>query len=357
MTATINDTGADVRRAIERTWNRLAKPGGEDPLPPKWLDELAHAVEAQQPGGEMAGQLARQRAQLAEGSEALAAARQRLEHGAEALQEAAVERDELRSENARLADQLEAKQRELEQLGQQHAETLRVSVELDADDQAATVERDQLRLEVDQLRAQLNAGADIDAIRRDEHDRVLAERDQLRDKLATALKNGRPRHQSHQHAYPQPAPDSLPEPCECGKPFPRALFDDPDDDEVAEYQLAGWDELWARVADDLAAAGWAEGDKPDPGFTRRDVDGATYLIPAAEEQTAPPPVGREAKRSTDNALRVSRKGRPLAECGTESGYRRHRKDGEEACQACKTAAAKAVRDRKAAKKAAAEVAG
>lgn len=39
--------------------------------------------------------------------------------------------------------------------------------------------------------------------------------------------------------------------------------------------------------------------------------------------------------------------RKVAECGTPSGYRRHRKNGEDACIACKAATAKYNRERNA----------
>ena len=36
--------------------------------------------------------------------------------------------------------------------------------------------------------------------------------------------------------------------------------------------------------------------------------------------------------------------RPIAECGTRSGYKRHRANGEEACALCKSAQNEAVKE-------------
>lgn len=261
-----------------------------------------------------------------------------------------------------LLDQVEAQQRELERLGRDHADVLQRNLDLES-------ARDVHRAELDQ---------------------IVVERDQLRTKLAAALKAGRPRlatHKKqesgeHRHAYPQATPDELPGDCECGKPWPRALFDADEDDE-AGHTLTGWDLLFEELRDDVAALGWPDdapivdapapvsisGPRPetvsdnnrqpasidaepapqleqgrrgqphDDGGEEHGLTGAPIaMVPAV----AAPPVEREAKRST----------RRPARCGTTSGYSRHRYLGEDACQPCKDASAKAARERYAAKTAA-----
>ena len=46
------------------------------------------------------------------------------------------------------------------------------------------------------------------------------------------------------------------------------------------------------------------------------------------------------------AIRLGRRPRPYIRHGTETGYKQHRKVGEEACQACKQAHSAAVQQRK-----------
>lgn len=363
--------GFDVRGLLERTDARMARKNGDDPLPPETIDAFAQAVEAQLPklngngaGGSSATVVAALERDIAEAKSLAASVRSERDRLAMRLQEVQIdlaaarqELEQLRRDGGRaveivgetgarvtaLQDQLDAQQTELEKLGREHGKSLQENLQL--------TER-------------------VDA-QRDELDAVNAERDQLRTKLGEALKAGRPRHTAtpvHEHRYPQAAPDELPGPCECGKPFPRALFDDPEDDEVAGYELTGWDEQWEQIRAELEQLGWPDGDEP-PGEVDPDAFGAAgYLVtpstdaaPALElaaaeatelgNKVSAEPVEREAKRST--RARV-------AECGTESGYARHRRNDEDACTPCKQAIAAAQKRRSDAKKAresAGEVAG
>ena len=49
----------------------------------------------------------------------------------------------------------------------------------------------------------------------------------------------------------------------------------------------------------------------------------------------------EGKAKRTNTLNVNR---PVAECGTRSGYKRHRANGEEACGECKHAQNEAIKE-------------
>lgn len=347
MTATVNGT-ADVRRALERTWNRLAKPGGEDPLPPRWLDELAHAVEAQQPDGGQADDTAALRAdierlfnerlkleeqagEMAEEIERLRAApgdevvvqrmRRQLSESAAAEISARAERDKAR-------EQLQDARIELAEAKQQPAGTADTALR----DREMAELADQVEDVVRQLARMRLAYESARSGRRDarhQADEWYAMWDELADEHI-ALK------QDHSHAYPLDIGTGERADCDCGKPWPRDLREDLDDEWLDVPEPV--DALMSQLRHELD--GWpvtADGEPVPTAKLTDDADGRVFFdVP---EQIAPPAAG-EAKRQ-----------RKVAACGTPSGYGRHRRNGEDACPPCKQAVNAAVRIRKAAKKA------
>lgn len=343
MTATVNQAG-DVRRTLERTWNRLAKPGGEDPLPERWLDELAHAVEAQMPNGGQADDTAALRADVEQLRGALASAM--------------AERNQFRIDCSQLADQLEAKQREVERLGRVHDELLGKIRDLEARQEElgrqnadALADREDLQELFDLQHRRMGAATEL--WRAEEPDeRALVSPDLgallewLMERTAPATE---PQHgHEHRHAWELDPESGLFVDCSCELPYPRDLVDVEDDElsPVAEPL----DEFMLQLRQELEQVGFPSRLDAEPAteLLVTDQHGAVYITPPPDEQTEPP-VEREAKRST----------RKVAECGTASGYARHRRDDEDACDACKAATARAKRERVAQRKAAAagEVAG
>lgn len=77
----------------------------------------------------------------------------------------------------------------------------------------------------------------------------------LRQKLRRATERLE-RAEQHEHFYPWPDPAKPPEPCACGRLWPRLL--DEDTEEV-EPDLEPWDALWARLRVDLADWGQVAG--------------------------------------------------------------------------------------------------
>lgn len=345
MTATVHGT-ADVRRAIERAWDRL----GEDPLPPEHLDALAHAAEVQMPNGqadievlradverlfnerlkleEQAGEMAeeierlraapgdevelqRMRRQLSESAAAEISARAERDKAREQLQDARIELVEAKqrpagtADTARLAsdlaDDLADEQREIERLGRVHTELLGKIRDLEA----------------------------VGAASAQELQRRFAVIEQLRDEL-----EARPKEwvTEHRHAWELDPESGRFLDCSCELPYPRDLIDVEDDDQSTVAEPL--DEFMQQLRQELD--GW-----PDTDDGRCPIGCGAVSNTCACEAEESIPIDKPH-------------GRTPAKCGTESGYRRHRDNGEDACRDCKQAVAAAAKRRKAAKKARAE---
>lgn len=172
-----------MRVALERAANR-AHDDGEDEVSQDVLDALITAAEQQSDGS-------------------------------------AEQVKQLREENGRLADDVAARQRSLEETEQTVAQ-LRRELRTAVDEGAAVAERvNKLRVENNELR---------EAVK-------VAE--------AAAQVAASPQ---HTHAYPWDAPDELPGPCGCGKPFPG----DTDEGDEVEPELTPWGELMLTVRTELA---------------------------------------------------------------------------------------------------------
>lgn len=136
----------------------------------------------------------------------------------------------LRQENVELADQIADRQRQLDDLGRQHAEALQRNL---------------------QLTEQLDAGSDVDSLRRDELDAVIAERDELRAEVGRLRQATRtPPEPEHKHEYEWVRPDEPTQRCSCGKVNPRLAVEE--SDEEIEPDLTPWDELIEQVRYELA---------------------------------------------------------------------------------------------------------
>lgn len=149
----------------------------------------------------------------------VAAAEQQVDGSAEQVQQ-------LREENGRLADDVAARQRSIEET--EHT--------------------------VAQLRRELRTAVDEGAASAERLTKLRAENAELREAVESAKAAAQvAASPQHVHAYPWDAPDELPGPCECGKPFPG----DTDEGEDVEPELTPWDELMLAVRAELAD--WPEG--------------------------------------------------------------------------------------------------
>ncbi|GAB3376389.1 hypothetical protein [Amycolatopsis echigonensis] len=197
----------DLDGALARADRRYATRFGDDPAPREYLDALANAVRPflTEP------KTSRDSAPDSERETALASVAA-----------------ELRVDNARLADQLQAEQDKTKRLTAE-LEQARAAIEGKNEalrEHAATVER---------LRAEL-ADAERD---RDAAHAALDEQDAARV-------------EPHQHRYPWPDPSRLPEPCECGREYPRAV--PPPTRAAADPEPEPWGGLLGQVRGELR--GW-----------------------------------------------------------------------------------------------------
>lgn len=226
MTST--ETAVDWTVVLRRVDTKLAKRTGDDPLPVETIAAFARAVEdhaGAAPNGTAPAESAEHdalRDALEKANAELEQLRKRSKIAGgdfEILREQADSRhrecEELRAENATLADQLA-----------QATKTAELAAHL--------------RIEADGWKAELDA--------------LTAERNELREHLKAAKRPRIPAPPAHIHAYPWESPDKLPGACACGKQYPGGLGYDPDDDAGDSVVIGRWDEIMDELRVELE--GW-----------------------------------------------------------------------------------------------------
>ncbi len=121
-------------------------------------------------------------------------------------------------------------------------------------------------------------------------------------------------------------------------------------------------DLPCKTAPDLFVT--PDNQKPHTASYRRRVEAAKILCARCPDQVACGQLARDTNasgvwggeddvdraRATGHRPRRLRTTRTPASCGTEAGYKRHRRDGEETCQFCRDALAAVQRRREAARR-------